>query len=111
MRNLTAPVVLAGITVATIIMAVAIVAPTVSHSPVERTMAQLDRRPILPPCATEDSTQCYWDAQTMGNGRGRSFIALDDGLTVYVENPLDPQIGTALSCYETATGAVCTEEN
>lgn len=29
----------------------------------------------LPPCATEDSTACYWNAETMGNGRGDSFIA------------------------------------
>lgn len=32
----------------------------------------------LPPCAFEDSTWCYWDASTMGNGSGRSFIALGD---------------------------------
>lgn len=25
------------------------------------------------PCAEEDSVNCYWDAQTMGNGRGHSF--------------------------------------
>jgi hypothetical protein len=33
------------------------------------------------PCATEDSTNCRWDAETMGNGTGRSFIAyrLTDG--------------------------------
>jgi hypothetical protein len=28
----------------------------------------------LPPCPTEDSSDCYWDAATMGNGQGRSFI-------------------------------------
>jgi len=28
----------------------------------------------LPPCATEDSTNCYWDADTRGNGQGLSFI-------------------------------------
>ena len=32
---------------------------------------------LLPPCATEDSTLCYWDADTMGNGEGHSYIALD----------------------------------
>lgn len=31
---------------------------------------------ILPPCATEDSAWCKWDASTMGNGTGHSFIAL-----------------------------------
>lgn len=30
----------------------------------------------LPPCPTEDSANCYWDAQTMGNGHGSSFIDL-----------------------------------
>lgn len=29
------------------------------------------------PCVTEDSDNCYWDAQTSGNGQGRSFVVLD----------------------------------
>lgn len=29
----------------------------------------------LPPCATEDSTGCYWDADTMGNGLGSDVVA------------------------------------
>jgi len=29
---------------------------------------------VIPPCAVEDATNCYWDAATMGNGQGRSFI-------------------------------------
>jgi hypothetical protein len=29
----------------------------------------------LKPCKTEDSSGCYWDAKTMGNGRGHSFVA------------------------------------
>lgn len=36
---------------------------------------------ILPPCATEDSSTCYWDASTHGNGTGSSFI--DVGGDVY----------------------------
>lgn len=36
----------------------------------------------LPPCATEDSDNCYWNAATMGNGTGTSFINLD-GVTYY----------------------------
>lgn len=31
----------------------------------------------LPPCATEDSTNCYWDAAHQGNGLGQSFIDWD----------------------------------
>lgn len=38
----------------------------------------------LRPCATEDSTDCYWDATTRGNGRGHSFIALADGTVRYL---------------------------
>ena len=33
---------------------------------------------ILPPCATEDSTMCVWDASTQGNGQGHSFISLEE---------------------------------
>lgn len=32
---------------------------------------------ILPPCATEDSTNCYWDAQTQGNGQGTDLVYLE----------------------------------
>ncbi len=32
----------------------------------------------LVPCVTEDSNNCYWDAQLHGNGEGRSFITIDD---------------------------------
>lgn len=31
------------------------------------------------PCATEDSTDCYWDADTMGNGEGASFYVTPSG--------------------------------
>jgi hypothetical protein len=30
----------------------------------------------LPPCEYEDSSLCYWDAQTRGNGLGTSFADL-----------------------------------
>lgn len=29
---------------------------------------------LLPSCPTEDSTNCYWDAQSRGNGIGTSFV-------------------------------------
>lgn len=38
----------------------------------------------LGPCAAVDSTNCYWDADLMGNGEGRSFVNLD-GATYYPE--------------------------
>lgn len=28
----------------------------------------------MTPCVTEDSENCYWDATTMGNGVGTSFV-------------------------------------
>jgi len=37
------------------------------------------------PCVEEDdTTPCYWDAKTRGNGQGKSFIVTESGKTVYV---------------------------
>lgn len=33
---------------------------------------------LFPACPTEDSAGCGWNAQTQGNGRGQSFIAITD---------------------------------
>lgn len=38
----------------------------------------------LPACETEDSVSCYWDGDTMGNGRGLSFINDSDGKSHYL---------------------------
>ena len=35
----------------------------------------------LPACATEDSDNCYWDAEVQGNGEGQSFIVIDGEVT------------------------------
>ena len=44
----------------------------------------------LPDCPTEDSDNCYWDAQTQGNGQGHSFYTIM-GETTYVIPPvIDP---------------------
>lgn len=32
----------------------------------------------LPPCATEDSTGCYWDSDTMGNGIGNDVVTITE---------------------------------
>lgn len=37
----------------------------------------------FPACATEDSTNCFWNADTMGNGTGNSFIDIN-GTAYYV---------------------------
>ena len=34
----------------------------------------ITRPAVLPPCAEEDSTNCFWDAGTSGNGIGTDFI-------------------------------------
>lgn len=39
---------------------------------------------LLPLCETESSTVCYWEAQTLGNGLGSSFIALWESVVLYV---------------------------
>lgn len=36
------------------------------------------------PCATEDATNCYWDAQTTSNQTGQSFVDLN-GVAIYLE--------------------------
>jgi hypothetical protein len=28
----------------------------------------------LPPCETEDSINCYWDADVQGNGQGQDLV-------------------------------------
>ncbi len=40
---------------------------------------------LLPACATEDSRNCYWDAEQRDNGRGTSFIDIA-GVTYYPES-------------------------
>lgn len=38
---------------------------------------------VLPPCAEEDSQNCYWDASERGNGIGRDFIDIN-GQVIYI---------------------------
>lgn len=37
----------------------------------------------LPACATEDSTDCYWDATVQGNGHGTSFATYQGHTLTY----------------------------
>lgn len=48
--------------------------PDAAHNGVTNSIVQ---------CATEDSTNCYWNAATMGNGTGNSFIDVN-GTAYYV---------------------------
>ncbi|MFG3176548.1 hypothetical protein ACGFZC_15990 [[Kitasatospora] papulosa] len=41
--------------------------------------------PSVKECAHEDSTACFWDASTHGNGVGRSFYADQAGNITYIE--------------------------
>lgn len=38
---------------------------------------------LFPACITEDSHNCFWNAATMGNGTGNSFIDIN-GTAYYV---------------------------
>lgn len=42
--------------------------------------------PTTPPCEYDDGANapCYWDAQTMGNGVGHSFIVDVNRVVTYV---------------------------
>lgn len=46
-----------------------------------RTCSEYD---VLPPCKVEDSPDCYWHGQKMGNGLGRSFVDVDGLLFEWV---------------------------
>ena len=39
---------------------------------------------ITPPCATEDSGFCHWDASRL-NGEGQSFVAITENWTLDAE--------------------------
>lgn len=52
----------------------------------------------LPACATEDSTNCYWDAAVNGNGEGASFIDRD-GVVTYVPECTDAIADARGICY------------
>lgn len=60
----------------------------------------------LPPCATEDSTNCVWDAETQGNGQGTSFIDID-GTTYPLEDEqtVEDEVQTLEEVTEEVTGA------
>lgn len=41
------------------------------------TVGIVSRPVVLTPCVTEDSDNCYWNAATRFNGKGRSFVVLN----------------------------------
>lgn len=42
-------------------------------------VAQQPRAGALYPCQSEDSTGCYWDGDTMGNGIGHDYVTVTGG--------------------------------
>lgn len=61
-------------------------APMPEHDRDEMVSQYPDALPLdltLPPCEFEDSVNCYWDAQSRGDGQGASFIDID-GVTYYL---------------------------
>lgn len=57
--------------------AIVLMATAVAVSPLVARLVISHDSPVLStvvstPCPTEDSTECYWDAETMGNGIGTS---------------------------------------
>ena len=58
----------------------------VAGAPPERVFEAPSYGYSVPPCPTEDSPgPCFWDAATMGNGRGRSFVVGVDQVVRYAD--------------------------
>ncbi|WNO27760.1 membrane protein [Microbacterium phage Huwbert] len=70
MKNIVAAVIVAGSIFGVVAMAGAVIDEGIEE---------------LPPCATEDSDNCYWDASVQGNGEGRSFDVRDGVVTYWDE--------------------------
>lgn len=68
----------------------AIPAEVQNDTPVEALEMEVEAPPLpaaeIPPCEFEDSENCYWDAATMGNGEGASFV--DVSGTAYYEEAM-----------------------
>jgi hypothetical protein len=58
--------------------------PEKTHAPAPVETVVVNEDPALPPCATEDSEDCVWDAATQGDGSGLSFIRWH-GQTYYLD--------------------------
>ena len=52
------------------------------NAPQQITVVSYEYEDTIP----EAGMACYWDAQTRGNGLGRSFMAYSDGSVVYEDN-------------------------
>ena len=58
----------------------------------------------LPPCPTEDSTDCWWDATVHGNGLGHSFVNYDGSWQI-IEIPATEHLtGVSVTVHEDTGG-------
>ena len=49
---------------------------------------------VLPPCQSEDSEGCHWDAAEYGNGQGTSFVTVRVGAYLLVTIREDGTVST-----------------
>lgn len=56
--------------------------------------------PTTPICQGEDDTDCFWDAETQGNGLGKSFYTDADGNTYYLPVAVEdtPEYKAVVEC-------------
>jgi hypothetical protein len=57
-----------------------------TYAPQLAAASVVNEDPALPACEYEDSDNCYWDASSVGNGEGISFVTLN-GVTYYEDQP------------------------
>lgn len=57
----------------------------------------------MTPCQTEDSTMCYWDAGTSGDGYGTSFVSITDDIVIYLGSVGVPECTDAIA----DAGGIC----
>jgi hypothetical protein len=65
------------------VFAFGLLSPFIAHT----VLAEISHPPKgvkMPACEEEDSRNCYWNAATMGNGMGRSFVDVN-GVTIFVD--------------------------
>lgn len=53
---------------------------------------------VTPACASEDSTGCFWNAETQGNGTGESFYVDETGQVYYLPAVEGSAIASLQAC-------------
>ena len=63
----------------------------------------------LTPCPTEDSTNCFWDANAQGNGQGQSFFDFNGELTMLGHTTMPIESVTVIGECDSDEYVVCTD--